>query len=286
MKPIKENQNEHSKGLVVITGCDTGIGKSLVPLLIAEGYAVFLSYLDQNPFADQIHVFSRKMDIRKPAELASFCRDIKALCSSGQKLAAVISNAGVALGGPIENLPMHIYRDSFEINYFGTVELIQALIPELVQSKGKIILNGSMAGRIAPPFMSPYASTKFAIEGFSDSLRREMNPFGVKTILLEPAAVATPIWNKAKEQDISFVDPKYLKSLYCFRDKFIAGGNQGLNVELAAQRIIEILAKKKPQPRYIITKSRLGSKLLLLIPTAMLDKIFIKMYQMYYGESD
>jgi short-subunit dehydrogenase len=283
MNHISENQNKHSKGLVVITGCDSGIGKSLVPLLIAEGYSVFLSYLDQNPFEDQLNIFSRKMDIRNSAELESFCRDIKVICSSGEKLAAVISNVGVALGGPIENLPMSIYRDSFEINYFGMVELIQALIPELIQNKGKIILNGSMAGRIAPPFMSPYASTKFAIEGFSDSLRREMNPFGVKTILLEPASVATPIWNKAKEQDISFVDHKYLKSLYCFRDKFIEGGNQGLNVELAAQRIIEILEKKKPKPRYIIAKSSLGSKLLLLIPTTILDKIFIKMYQMLYG---
>lgn len=286
MNDKNELCNQRSKSFVVITGCDTGIGRSLVPLLIDKGYLVFLSYLEQNPFAEQPNIFARKMDIRKPAELEAFCGDIRALCHNGHKLEAVISNAGVALGGPVENIPLAIYRDCFEINYFGTVQLVQALIPELIDSQGKIILNGSMAGRIAPPFMSPYASSKFALEGFSDSLRRELYPFGVRTILLEPAAVATPIWNKAKKQDISFVDEKYLESLYCFRDKFIEGGNQGLTVELAALKIAKIVEKNKPKARYIIAKNNLGSRLLLLIPNKILDMIFIKMYRMFYGKPD
>jgi hypothetical protein len=285
MNNPNELRKQPSKGLVVITGCDSGIGRSLVPLLVDKGYSIFLSYLEQNPFEGQPHIFSRKMDIRKPAELEAFCREIKALCRNGHKLAAVFSNAGVALGGPVENIPLAIYRDCFEINYFGTVQLIQALIPELIDSQGKIILNGSMAGRIAPPFMSPYASSKFALEGFCDSLRRELNPFGIRTILLEPAAVATPIWNKAKKQDISFVAEKYLESLYCFRDKFIEGGNQGLDVALAAQRIAEIIEKSQPKARYIIAKNSLGSRLLIHIPAVILDLIFIKMYRMHYGKA-
>lgn len=283
MKKIEVSLGEKSRGLVVITGCDSGVGKSLVPVLIQMRYKIIISFLDQNPFENEPNVYSRKMDFRKPEEVVDFCHYIKELCGSGKKLEAVFANAGVALGGPIENLPMSVYRECFEINFFGAVEIIQALIPELIRDQGKIMIHGSMAGRVALPFLSPYVSTKFALEGFCDSLRREMNPFGVKTILLESAAIATPIWNKAKNQDISFADEKYLKSLYSFRDKFIEGGNSGMDMEIAALKIAGILGKKNPKARYIIAKNKTGSKLLLLIPSIVLDKAVIKMYNMYYG---
>lgn len=284
MRKHAVNLGGKSRGLVVITGCDSGVGKSLVSILLQMGYTVIISFLDQNPFENLPKVYSRKMDFRKPEDVAGFCSYVKALCDSGKKLEAVFANAGVALGGPIENLPMSVYRECFEINFFGVVEIIQALIPELIRDKGKIIIHGSMAGRVALPFLSPYVSTKFALEGFCDSLRREMNPFGVKTILLESAAIATPIWNKAKNQDVSFADEKYLKSLYSFRDKFIEGGNSGMDMELAALKIAAILDKKNPKSRMIIAKNKVGSKLLLLIPSIVLDKAVIKMYNMYYGD--
>jgi len=284
MKKIEIALDKKSRGLIVITGCDSGVGKSLVPVLLQMGYKIILSYLDQNPFENEPNVYSRKMDFRKPEEVVGFCHYAKELCQSEGKLEAVIANAGVALGGSIENLPMSIYRECFEINFFGVIEIIQALIPELIRDKGKIMIHGSMAGRVALPFLSPYVSTKFALEGFCDSLRREMNPFGIKTILLESAAIATPIWNKAKNQDISFVDKKYLKSLYLFRDKFIEGGNSGMDRELAALKIAGILDKKNPKTRYIISKNKASSKLLLLMPSFVLDKAVVKMYEMDYGD--
>lgn len=286
MKKIEVTLGKKSRGLVVITGCDSGVGKSLVLVLLQMGYTIILSYLDQNPFENEPRVYSRKMDLRKPEEVVGFCHYAKELCQSGEKLEAVIANAGVALGGSIENIPMSVYRECFEINFFGAVAVIQALIPELIRDQGKIMIHGSMAGRIALPFLSPYASTKFALEGFCDSLRREMNPFGIKTILLESAAIATPIWNKAKNQDISFVDEKYLKSLYRFRDKFIEGGNSGMDITLAALKIAEILDKKNPKSRYVIAKNKTGSKLLIMVPSFFLDKAVVKMYEMDYGDHD
>ncbi|KNZ40730.1 SDR family NAD(P)-dependent oxidoreductase [Acetobacterium bakii] len=285
MKKIEVTLDRKSRGLIVITGCDSGVGKSLVFVLLQMGYTVIASYLDQNPFDNESNVYSRKMDLRKPEEVRSFCDYAKEICNRGEKLEAVFANAGVALGGSIENLPMDIFRECFEINFFGVVETIQALIPELIRDQGKIIVHGSMAGRIALPFLSPYASTKYALEGFCDSLRRELNPFGVKTILLESAAIATPIWNKAKVQDISFVHKKYLKSLHRFRDTFIEGGNAGMDMEHAALMIADLLNIKNPKSRYIIAKNRIGSKLLILIPSFILDKAVVKMYAMDYGDN-
>ncbi len=279
------NYNGKSSGLIVITGCDSGIGKSLAIQLYKKGYTVALSYLDKNPFENKPGVYSKKMDLRVPGEVDDFIKFIKELCNTGGKLKAVVANAGVALGGPVENLPMAVYRECFEINYFGAVRIIQALIPELIRNKGKIIVNGSLAGQVALPFLSPYVSTKFALEGFCDSLRREMNPYGIKTILLEPAAVATPIWNKAKLQDISYVEEKYMNSLNAFRDNFIEGGNKGMQAHLAASFIVKILEKKNPKSRYIIAKDRLKSNFLIHVPSFVIDKAVVKMFKMDYGRS-
>lgn len=112
-----------------------------------------------------------------------------------------------------------------------------------------------------------------------------MNPFGIKTILIEPAAVATPIWNKAKRQDISFADKKYMKSLYLFRDNFIEDGNNGLSADVAAAKITDIFSKKCPHSRYIIAKNSFVSQLILLLPSWLVDFAVTKMFQMDYGSS-
>lgn len=272
------------KGLIVITGCDSGIGKSLAQRLAEQGYKVAISYLYENHFKNNPQIFAQKMDLENKADVKAFGNSVKLLCQENLPLSAVVTNAGVALGGPVENVPLDLYRKSFEINFFGAVAIIQALIPELIKSKGKICIIGSMAGRIAMPFLSPYASTKFALEGFCDSLRREMNPFGVKTIMIEPAAVATPIWNRAKEQDISFVDEKYMESLRSFQNNFIEGGNEGMTVEKAAALIADILTQKNPKARYILAKNKLTLKLALRLPSIFLDKAVKKMFKMNYGD--
>ena len=285
MEPDKDISAQKFRGLIVITGCDSGIGRSLAEKMAGLGYKVAVSYLYENHFANNPQIFAQKLDLENKAEIDNFCYSVKGLCRENLPLSAVVANAGVALGGPVENLPLDLYRKSFEINFFGAVTIIQALIPDLIKNKGKICIIGSMAGKIAMPFLSPYASTKFALEGFCDSLRREMNPFGVKTIMIEPAAVATPIWDTAKRQDISFVDKKYMESLLAFQENFIEEGNKGMAVGKATTLIAGILEMKHPRARYIIARNMLICKLLLCLPSIILDKIVIRMFKMNYGNS-
>lgn len=282
----KNPMDEAESGLVVITGCDSGIGRSIAESLSRKGRTLVVSYLDENHFDGYKNVYARKMDLKNPGEIEDFIAFIHDLCQRGHRVETVIANAGVALGGPIENIPMEIYRDSFEINYFGAITIIKALIPEIIRQKGRIVVIGSLAGRIAMPFLSPYASTKFALEGFCDSLRREMNPFGVKTILIEPAAVATPIWNKAKNQDIGFAEKKYLDSLYAFRDNFIEGGNSGMAADEAAKQIVDIINRKRPKARYIVAQDRMVSRLMTLLPDSVIDKAVVKMFRMHYQNNE
>ncbi len=249
--------------------------------LAKDGYRIIATYLNNNPLSTYRHIHGYQVDFRDHTTVERFCKTAIMQCGK-RRVAAVIANAGVALGGPVENMPLAIFRECLDINFFGTVQVIQAFIPHLIQSSGRIIVNGSMAGKVALPFMSPYTSSKFALEGFCDSLRRELNPFGIKTILLEPGAVATPIWNNAKEQDISFVDGKYLRSLYKFRDNFIEGGNNGMPPAKAASMIQRILKTRNPRTRYIIADNIFTSKMTSLIPDKILDWAVIRMFDMLY----
>ena len=277
--------SNHEKGLIIISGCDTGIGFSLARIFDRSGYKILVSYVYENPFPDNPNIRAYKMDLRVPKEIAAFISYARTILKDGTTLEAVITNSGVAIGGPIENLPESIYRDSFDINYFGAVAIIQNFIPNLILSSGRIMVIGSLAGKIAMPYMSPYACTKFALEGFCDSLRRELNPFGVKTILIEPSAVATPIWSKALKQDISFVDQKYMKSLSKFQENFIESGNQGMDTEKASKIIAGKLFIKKPKARYLISQNNFITRILTLLPQVLIDYAVKSMFNMNYGNA-
>ena len=269
--------------MAVITGCDSGIGKSLTRCFADRRYMVIISYLSENPYKNEPGIIARKLDLRNPGHVNSFASFVKRCCKEGHSLDFFINNAGVAMGGPFENIPMEIYREVFEVNFFGLVSLTQRILPGLISSRGRLVVNGSMAGRGALPFLSPYTASKFAREGWCDSVRRELNPLGIRTILLEPGGVATPIWNRALEQDSSFADKKYSQSLGLFRDKFIAGGNEGMDTHKAASLIFRMITKKNPAPRCIISSSRILSYTETLIPDRVLDILVKKMFAMNYG---
>ena len=272
------------KRLAVITGCDSGIGKSLCKILLSNGYSTAISYLNDNPFSGEKEVFALKMDLRIGDEISSFAEFIAELCQTGYYLDTFISNAGIALGGPVENIPMKLVREVLEVNFFGAFLLTQKLIPLLIESKGGIYIIGSTGGRIALPFLSPYTSSKFALEGFCESLRREMKPFGVRTVMIEPGGIATPIWNKGKEQDSSFIDKKYMKSMTALKDTIIDGGNYGLPPDEAASMILKVIQKKNPGPRYVIARKDLPNYAPLFIPKRIMDKIIGNLLKMDYGQ--
>jgi len=272
------------KNLTVITGCDSGIGKACAEILLRKGACLAVTYLETNPFKDNPLCFAYKTDMTKEGDIEKFSKSIKKLCADGFSINCLFCNAGVALGGPVENTPLEIFRRVFEINYFSYVSLIQKLIPLLRESSGMIMIHGSLAGRISLPFLAPYTSSKFALEAFADSLRRELNPFSIKTVLLETAAVATPIWTKARRIDNSFVDQVYLESLNAFMENFVDSGSRGMAVDKAAEKITGIMEKGKPRARYIISGTPFNSFLQTILPDRLVDRLIKKFFKMNYGE--
>lgn len=275
--------------MIVITGCDSGIGKSLCELLSGKGYFIAASFLNKNPFSKKKSIYTKKLDLRKEQQINQFAAFVKKLCTEHSfSVEALINNAGMASFGPVENLPLRVYREIFEVNYFGVVGLTQLLIPLLIKSRGIILIISSTAARVAVPFASPYASYKFAVEGFADSLRREMIPYGISTVVIEPAGVATPIWHnswqRVKKEYFPFFDKKYLKIFESIGKRIIAGAKKGLSSDKAAAKIFKIIKKKRPKARYLIAKSYIREYIKTHIPYTLIDKALPKLLHMDYGK--
>ncbi|MFE5321158.1 SDR family oxidoreductase [Paenibacillus sp. NPDC056579] len=114
-----------------------------------------------------------------------------------ERVDVLVNNAGMAIGGCIEEIPMDDWEKQMEVNFFGVVAMTRAFLPLMREQRhGKIIMISSISGRMGFPGYGPYAASKFAVEGFSESLRLEMLPFGVHVVLVEPGAYRTDIWSK------------------------------------------------------------------------------------------
>ncbi len=270
---------------VIITGADSGIGEALTKEFLQRGFTVIVSYLQSHSFAENPSLHCCKMDIYEEYEIKHFVHFTKrVLRQQNLSLHSLINNAGIALGGSFEDIPLNFFRRVFEVNFFGVLSLTQKLIPLIIHNRAKIVMIGSLAGKIATPFLSPYASSKFALAGFCDSLRRELKPLGVEVILIAPAGIATPIWQKAEQQDTSFISSRYRVGIQHFMDKFVAEGKSGMDAEKCAFSIAKNLVKKRSKTRYIITTTPLLHRILLMLPDSWIDTIILKNFKIDYNK--
>lgn len=189
----------------VITGTSSGFGLLTSIALAKEGFRVAATMRDpgkqgelfrlaeKEGVRDSIEVF--RLDVTAPEEeIVKVIRDI------GDKFGSIdvlVNNAGYAEGGFVEEVPLEAWRKQFDTNFFGTVAVTRAVLPFMRQQRSGTIINvSSVSGLIGFPALGPYVSSKFALEGFSESLRLEMRPYGIHVVLVEPGSYKTAIWEK------------------------------------------------------------------------------------------
>lgn len=158
-------------------------------------------------------------DVTDAPAIQAAVEQVRTALGEEDNLVGLVNNAGVAVAGPLMHLPVAELRQQFEVNLFGLVAVTQAFLPLLgarpdtTVMPGRIINLSSVSGRIAYPFMGPYAASKHALEGLSDSLRHELI-YGIDVILIEPGSVRTPIWDKAEQLDINrYANTDYVADL-------------------------------------------------------------------------
>ncbi len=265
---------------VLVTGAASGIGRCIVDYLRERGDHVIACDVNKRGLEDLDgleRVTAIKMDVTKQKDID---KAVQLICDSNRSLDGLINNAGIGLGGPLVEIPEEDMYKQFEVNVFGVFRVTKALFPILLKNKGRIIIIGSISGLFSAPFSGPYAMSKHAIEGYSDALRREMDPLGIKVSLVEPDRVKTPIWDKT-ESMLSEIgnrfSPLFLERLINVMKSGIKKGRKnGLEPTTVAKKVYLALHAKRPKARYPIFKNPVVINLARHLPDSVMDAVFRK----------
>jgi NAD(P)-dependent dehydrogenase (short-subunit alcohol dehydrogenase family) len=272
---------------VVITGVSTGIGWATAKLLLDRGFRVFGSTRKQTD-ADRLktefgpNFMPLMFDVTDEAAVLAAAREVRTALN-GQTLTGLVNNAGIAVAGPVLELAADEFRRQMNVNVIGPIITTQAFGPllgsdlSLKGPKGRIVMISSVAGKNGNPLTAAYSASKHAIEGLSESLRREMMLFGIDVIIVAPGAVKTPIWSKAEEVDISaYKNSPFFPALGRIRQFMLRLGETGLPPEKIAEAIAGALTSPHPKVRYQLTPDPMRHLVLGVLPKRMTDKIIAK----------
>ena len=221
-------------------------------------------------------------DVTNESALLAAAREVRAALK-GETLTGLVNNAGIAVAGPVLELAADEFRRQMDVNVIGPIISTQAFgpllgsDPSLKGPKGRVVMISSVAGRSGNPLMAAYSASKHAIEGLSESLRREMMLFGIDVVIIAPGAVKTPIWSKAEEVDISsYKNSPFFPALERIRKFMLQLGETGLPAEKIAEAIAEALTSAHPKVRYQLTPDPMRHLMSAVLPKRMLDKIIAK----------
>jgi NAD(P)-dependent dehydrogenase (short-subunit alcohol dehydrogenase family) len=279
-----------NRGAVLISGSSTGIGRASALRLDREGFRVFAGVRNRGD-AESLDAEGSDslepviLDVTDEGTIEATRERIKE--QTGGRLAGLVNNAGVAMGGPIEALSLDALRQQLEVNVIGQVAVTQAMLPMIRAAKGRVCFISSIGGRVALPYVSPYAASKHAIEAVGDSLRREMMSFGVEVSIIEPGAVATPIWEKGGEEAAKLraqATPDQLEAygpvLDRFERLFIEAGKGGVPPDDVAGMVEHALTAEKPKTRYLVGRdAKLRATIRRYLPDRFLDRQIARRFE-------
>ena len=276
----------------VVTGVSTGIGRAIAKALVDAGWKVFGSVRKEKDAAEASAALGANFtpllfDVTDNAAIRREAEKVDAALA-GRTLDALINNAGVAVAGPVAYLDLDDLKRQIDINVYGPIRVTQAFLKMLGAdhsrkgAPGRIINMSSVAGKLASPFMSPYAMSKHALEALSDSLRRELIIHGVDVIAIGPGAIRTPIWAKADELDVDrYRNTEYFDDLLRLKNAMRQFGDSGLEAEDVGALALHILTTAKPKTRYAILRNKFAMWTLPnLMPKRLVDKAVAKRFGM------
>ncbi|OSX98502.1 3-oxoacyl-[acyl-carrier protein] reductase [Bacillus mycoides] len=259
----KESEQKMNKKIAVITGASSGFGLLTTLELAKKGYLVITTMRNLNKQEDLIsqvtklnlqqNIKIQQLDVTDQNSIHNFQLYLKGI----SRVNLLINNAGYANGGFVEEIPVEEYRKQFETNLFGAISITQLVLPYMREQKsGKIINISSISGQVGFPGLSPYVSSKYALEGWSESLRLEVKPFGIDVALIEPGSYNTNIWEVGKQlaENHSDTTSPYKEYMDKIQKHINSGSDTFGNPIDVANKIVEIAESKRTKLRYPIGK--------------------------------
>lgn len=252
---------------VVITGASTGIGAACARHLDALGFTVFAGVRREEDGVALVASISPRvrailLDVTDSASIAAAAQGVEqtlATIAPNAGLAGLVNNAGIAVPGPIEAVPLADARRQLDVNVLGPMAVTQAFLPLLRIGRGRIVNMSSIAGLAATPFLGWYGASKFALEALTDALRMELQPWGIEVCSIEPGAIATPIWERSArlaEQVSRAADPErlalYETAMARVRDVIQQAAGRAIEASAVAQVVGEALTVLRPKTRYLV----------------------------------
>lgn len=263
---------------VVVTGASSGIGQACALRLARAGWRVLGGVRTPEDAAalEERGVTPVELDVTSVEQVTA------AAGAAGTEVHGLVDNAGIAVASPLELVPLDELRRQLEVNVVGQVAMIQALLPALRRTRGRVVLMGSIAGRSALPFLAPYAASKHALEAIADSLRVELRPWRISVSLVQPGSIATPIWTKgaARADELRATFPSEAGTLYAsgvarFRQVALSRG-PGADPDDVARAVEHALTARRPKARYRVGRDAHLRAWIERLPTGVRDRVLAK----------
>ncbi|SDS82098.1 SDR family NAD(P)-dependent oxidoreductase [Actinoplanes derwentensis] len=275
--------------LIVVTGASTGMGASTARELARQGFHV-LAGVRRDADADAIRATGVEpviLDITRAEQIAALAARVGA---DPRPLHALVNNAGIQVNAPVEALPMEQWRWVFEVNLFGHIAVTQALLPALLDGKGRVVNISSIGGKAAMPTYGAYAGAKFALEAVSDSLRREVASLGVPVVVVEPGGVRTKMAargvataNRLATEMTPEQDARYGGLVQAINTLMETGTASGVTADAAARVIAKVVTARRPRTRYTIGRdAALIIGLTRLLSDRLLDRVIAANLRRHY----
>lgn len=271
---------------VVVTGASTGIGRATVDELVRDGFSVWAAVRRE---ADAERLRAEHGDAVRPLLLD--VTDPEAVAAAGKQVCAagplhgLVNNAGAVLPGPLEYLPVDSFARQLDINLVGQLRVTQAMLPALRAGRerdgdARIVLIGSVGGRIAGPMIGAYHVSKFGLVAMADSLRAELAPSGIRVLLIEPGAIATPIWERggnAADELMALMPAgveRYASAMERARSNAAKVAANGVAPTVPAKVIVRALTERDPRPRRTVGRdARMVAAMVRLLPFRLLYRV-------------
>jgi NAD(P)-dependent dehydrogenase (short-subunit alcohol dehydrogenase family) len=279
--------------LALITGASTGIGRATALRLAAGGWTVLACVRD--PAAGERlaedgpegRIVALQLEVTDPAQVTAAAERVRqqAGASVPGGLDALVNNAGIGIGGPLEVLDEEDWRRQFDVNFFAQIAVTRTMLPALRAARGRIAFISSIGGRVAMGFNGPYAASKHAIEAVGDALRVELHSSGIQVALIEPGSVATPIWEKGRSEADRLKIPPELSAQYGkvpeAMDKVLADtARRGISPEVVARAIEKALTAPRMPSRVLVGRD---AKAMLFARRLLSDRVFDRIVRARIG---
>lgn len=277
---------------VLITGASTGIGAACAIGCAGQGMTVFAGV--RNPEAGAAlrarggaAIIPLELDVTD-GESVKRAAGIVERHVGDAGLFGLVNNAGIAIGSPLELIPLVQLRQQLEVNVVGQIAVTQAVLPLLRRARGRIVNMGSIAGRGTIPMTGPYSASKHALEALTDALRLELYPWGIEVSIIEPGAIATPIWDKSLQisHDVEKDMPVEAKHLYeaaaaRIRETMSVAAARAIPPDAVVKAVLHALTAKRPKTRYLVGRdAKLRALMLKWLPDRFQDWILKKVLKL------